>query len=130
MLMNPNWSESQETKICLQEDPACTLVFPDFLKYLYTGKLHINHFLVLPLVTLADKYNVKDLVHLCVDYMCRHVVSATKHNQLVHIVDLHFYIFIVRFSFILLEIHFIFLLNCLYYKNLIFFAWDCYCISD
>lgn len=83
MLMNPNWSESQETKICLQEDPACTLVFPDFLKYLYTGKLHINHFLVLPLVTLADKYNVKDLVHLCVDYMCRHVVSATKHNQLV-----------------------------------------------
>lgn len=83
MLMNPNWSESQETKICLQEDPACTLVFPDFLKYLYTGKLHINHFLVLPLVTLADKYNVKDLVHLCVDYMCRHVVSATRHNQLV-----------------------------------------------
>ncbi|XP_015912040.1 BTB/POZ domain-containing protein 17 [Parasteatoda tepidariorum] len=83
MLMNPNWSESQETKICLQEDPACVLVFPDFLKYLYTGKLHINHFLVLPLVTLADKYNVKDLVHLCVDYMCRHVVSATRHNQLV-----------------------------------------------
>ncbi|GFR29921.1 hypothetical protein TNCT_705241 [Trichonephila clavata] len=83
MLMNPNWSESQETKISLQEDPACVLVFPDFLKYLYTGKLHINHFLVLPLVTLADKYNVKDLVHLCVDYMCRHVVSATRHNQLV-----------------------------------------------
>ncbi|GFS50390.1 hypothetical protein TNIN_184231 [Trichonephila inaurata madagascariensis] len=83
MLMNPNWSESQETQISLQEDPACVLVFPDFLKYLYTGKLHINHFLVLPLVTLADKYNVKDLVHLCVDYMCRHVVSATRHNQLV-----------------------------------------------
>ncbi|KAG8183449.1 hypothetical protein JTE90_005707 [Oedothorax gibbosus] len=83
MLMNPNWSESQETKISLQEDPACAMIFPDFLKYLYTGKLHINHFLVLPLVTLADKYNVKDLVHLCVDYMCRHVVSATRHNQLV-----------------------------------------------
>ncbi|XP_013777480.1 BTB/POZ domain-containing protein 17-like [Limulus polyphemus] len=83
MLMNPNWTESQETKIVLQEDPACVLVFPDFLKYLYTGKIHINHFLVLPLVTLADKYNVKDLVRLCVDYMCRHVVSATKHNQLV-----------------------------------------------
>ncbi|GIY45860.1 hypothetical protein CEXT_640651 [Caerostris extrusa] len=56
MLMNPNWTESQETKISLQEDPA---------------------------LTLADKYNVKDLVHLCVDYMCRHVVSATRHNQLV-----------------------------------------------
>lgn len=83
MLMNRNWSESQESRITLHEDPACVLVFPDFLKYLYTGKLHINHFLVLPLVTLADKYNVKDLIRLCVDYMCRHVVSATKHNQLV-----------------------------------------------
>lgn len=83
MLMNPNWSESQEDQIELQEDPACVTVFGDFLKYLYTGKIHINHFAVLPLLALADKYNVRDLMHLCLEYMCKHVVSAASCNQLV-----------------------------------------------
>lgn len=83
MLMNPNWSESQEKTIILQEEENCAKVFPEFLKYLYTGIIHINHSLVLPLVALADKYNVRDLVILCVEYMRKHIVSATKHNQLV-----------------------------------------------
>lgn len=76
MLMNPNWTESQETKIVLQEEDDCARVFPEFLKYLYTGRIHINYSLVLPLVALADKYNIRDLVKLCVDYMCRHIVSG------------------------------------------------------
>ncbi len=83
MLMNPNWSESQEKIIVLQEEHDCAKVFPEFLKYLYTGIIHINHSLVLPLVALADKYNVRDLVTLCVEYMLKHIVSATKHNLLV-----------------------------------------------
>lgn len=83
MLMNPNWTESQETSVSLQEDPACITVFGDFLKYLYTGKININHFTVLPLLALADKYNVRDLMHLCLEYMRKHVVSAAACNQLV-----------------------------------------------
>lgn len=83
MLMNPNWCESQEKVILLQEEDECAKVFPEFLKYLYTGIIDINHTLVLPLVTLADKYNVRDLIKLCVEYMRKHIVSAAKHNQLV-----------------------------------------------
>uniref|UniRef100_T1J0N0 BTB domain-containing protein n=1 Tax=Strigamia maritima TaxID=126957 RepID=T1J0N0_STRMM len=83
MLMNPNWTESQETTVNLQEDPACISTFGDFLKYLYTGKIHINHYTVLPLLTLADKYNVRDLINLCIDYMCQHIVSAAACNQLI-----------------------------------------------
>ncbi|CAG2177717.1 unnamed protein product, partial [Oppiella nova] len=83
MLMNPNWTESQEKTIILQEAPECAKVFPEFLKYLYTGIININHQLVLPLVAMADKYNVRDLVTLCVQYMRRHMVSATRHNLLV-----------------------------------------------
>lgn len=59
MLMNPSWSESQETNVVLQEDPACAKIFADFLKYLYTGEIVISHYTVLSLLTLADKYNVK-----------------------------------------------------------------------
>uniref|UniRef100_A0A2R5L5M6 Putative transport and golgi organization 10 n=2 Tax=Ornithodoros turicata TaxID=34597 RepID=A0A2R5L5M6_9ACAR len=83
MLMNPRWSSSQETLIQLKEEPPCEGVFEDFLRYLYTGRLRVDHLRVLPLVTLADKYNVRDLVRLCVAYMSRHIVSATRHNQLV-----------------------------------------------
>ncbi|GAB6029236.1 BTB POZ domain containing [Chamberlinius hualienensis] len=83
MLMSPSWSESQETTVVLQEDPQCARVFPDFLKYLYTGRIHINHLTVLPLLTLADKYNVKDLISLSLDYMLKHLVSSVKHGQLV-----------------------------------------------
>ena len=36
--MDPKWTESQEKKIVLKEDQACTAVFETFLKYLYTGK--------------------------------------------------------------------------------------------
>lgn len=83
MLMNPNWSESQETTVVLQEDPACAKVFADFLKYLYTGEILINHYSVLPLLTLADKYNVKDMIHRCLDYMECHLLSAAAHGQLI-----------------------------------------------
>ncbi|KAG8233132.1 hypothetical protein J437_LFUL010362, partial [Ladona fulva] len=83
MLMNPQWSESQESRVILQETPACEAVFGNFLKYFYTGQIHINHLIVMPILSLADKYNVKDLVKLCIDYMCTHIAHAATHNQLI-----------------------------------------------
>ncbi|EEC19702.1 hypothetical protein IscW_ISCW014872 [Ixodes scapularis] len=67
----------------LKEEPPCEAVFGDFLGYLYTGRTRVDHARVLPLVALADKYNVKDLMHLCISYMAQHIVTAAHHNQLV-----------------------------------------------
>lgn len=36
MLSNPNFSESHEHRIVLQEGPECGEVFPEFLNYLYS----------------------------------------------------------------------------------------------
>ncbi|XP_066994013.1 BTB/POZ domain-containing protein 17 isoform X2 [Anabrus simplex] len=83
MLMNPEWSESQESRVALQEPAACASIFGDFLRYFYTGRIHINHLTVMPVLLLADKYNVKDLVKLCIDYMCVHIAHAAAKNQLV-----------------------------------------------
>lgn len=57
--MNPEWSESQESCVVLQETPACAAIFGDFIRYFYTGQIRINHLRVMPLLALADKYNVK-----------------------------------------------------------------------
>lgn len=83
MLMNPEWSESQESRVVLQETPSCAAIFGEFIQYFYTGRIRINHISVVPILSLADKYNVKDLVTLCVEYMCKHIAHAAANNQLV-----------------------------------------------
>ncbi|KAF7378911.1 BTB/POZ domain-containing protein 17 [Vespula maculifrons] len=83
MLMSPQWSESQESRVTLQETPQCAPIFSEFLRYFYTGQIRINHGVVLPILSLADKYNVKDLISLCLDYMQDHIALAAIHGTLV-----------------------------------------------
>ena len=83
MLHDTKWSEASEKRINLGETPSCAAVFEDFLKYLYTGKIHLDYATVVPIVSLADKYNVKDLLKIGLDYMARNVSTACKRNQVV-----------------------------------------------
>ena len=59
MLMNPEWNECRKRVIELVEEPCCTAVFPQFLKYLYVGQIKISLQTVMPMLALADKYDVK-----------------------------------------------------------------------
>lgn len=83
MLMNPVWNECRESVIELKEDPCCSLVFPQFLKYLYDGRVRISIQTAMPMLALAHKYNVKDLVQLCVDYMLKHIAKAATQGYLI-----------------------------------------------
>lgn len=83
MLMNPQWSESHESRVVLQETPPCAAIFGEFIHYFYTGQIKINHAIITPLLALADKYNVKDLTSLCIKYMCDHIALAASNNQLI-----------------------------------------------
>ena len=83
MLMSTNWTESSERKIVLKESPACEAVFEVFLKYLYTGKISVDYANVIPILQLADKYNVKDLLRVGLDFMARNVPLAAKKHQVV-----------------------------------------------
>lgn len=83
MLMNPSWTESKAGRVELGEAPACANVFEDFLKYFYTGRIRLDYSNVVPLVGLADKYNVTDLLHLSLDYMARNIPTSVQKNQLV-----------------------------------------------
>ena len=81
--MNPNWSESLESRIVLRETPSCEAVFEGFLKYFYTGKITFDFATVIPILSLADKYNVKDLLEIGLSYMRRNVSNACRRNQVV-----------------------------------------------
>ncbi|KAE8751315.1 hypothetical protein FOCC_FOCC001886 [Frankliniella occidentalis] len=83
MLMSPQWSECKESRIVLGETPACAEVFDRFLQYFYTGHICVDSQTVMPILTLADKYNIKDLTNVCQNYMYEHVQYAATTNQLV-----------------------------------------------
>lgn len=59
MLMNTKWSDSHQEVIELQEAQQCIEVFPFFLQYFYTGVISLAPNNIMPLLVLADKYNVK-----------------------------------------------------------------------
>lgn len=82
MLTSPTWPEAYTDKIYLEEEPQCNLVFEDFLQYLYTGKIHLSHTHVLPVLILADKYNIGDLSAVCVDYMCKHSIAPKSESSI------------------------------------------------
>lgn len=83
MLLNPQWQESKESVINLHEDPQSCAVFPQFLKYLYTGQVRISIETAMPLLSLADKYNIKDLIALCRDFMTRSIAIAGSRGFLI-----------------------------------------------
>ena len=83
MLTKPEWPESHRSKIALKEEPECIAMFPAFLRYLYTGIIHLNHDTVMPILMLADKYNVSDLREVCTSYMRCHLVSVVHRNHAV-----------------------------------------------
>lgn len=69
MLTNQTWSEANLQPVVLVEEPQCELVFARFIEYIYSGELYLSHSSVCPILTLADKYNVRELVPLCRAYM-------------------------------------------------------------
>ncbi|XP_035901510.1 BTB/POZ domain-containing protein 17 [Anopheles stephensi] len=83
MLMNATWREFGDAVITLQEEDKCQDVFPQFLRYMYVGKMTISVDTAVYILKLADKYNIHDLVQICIDYMKRHVNKATAKGHFV-----------------------------------------------
>nr|XP_022905501.1 BTB/POZ domain-containing protein 17 isoform X1 [Onthophagus taurus] len=82
MLSKPEWSECYKTRVILQELPQCEVIFGNFLEYFYTGKIIITYNNVMAILALADKYIVKSLSRLCLEYMSTHIPQAAAHNVL------------------------------------------------
>ena len=83
MLLDHSWSDHDKSSVTLLEEDMCAPVFEPFLRYFYTATIHLTHDTVLPLLMLADKYNVSDLQVLCIEYMTSHLVTSVSRNQVV-----------------------------------------------
>ncbi|XP_077994132.1 kelch-like protein 1 [Glandiceps talaboti] len=74
MLIDAKWSDAKKTEICLEESNECLPVFEDFLKFMYCGQISLSVRRVLPVVILADKYDMTSLKNLCEGYMIDTIV--------------------------------------------------------
>ncbi|XP_061163352.1 BTB/POZ domain-containing protein 17-like [Saccostrea echinata] len=83
MLTSPTWPEAFTSQISLEEEPECQDVFEDFLQYLYTGRIHLSQTSVLPILILADKYNINDLSDVCINYMSSHCVAPPSQSRVI-----------------------------------------------
>ncbi|KAK7493778.1 hypothetical protein BaRGS_00014919 [Batillaria attramentaria] len=72
MLTDAKWPDARKARIVLSEEPECVQVFSEFVQYMYTGSIHLSNISVLPVLTLADKYNIHDLSNVCKQYMVTH----------------------------------------------------------
>ncbi|KAH9508562.1 hypothetical protein Btru_052035 [Bulinus truncatus] len=61
MLTSRQWDTYKEKEIKLVEESVCVGVFPRFLNFLYSCNIKLNIENTLPVLILADKYNVNDL---------------------------------------------------------------------
>jgi len=80
MLLDKRWTEAAQSVITLHEEQECVKVFEDFLQFMYTGKVKRDSFIILPLLELADKYNVKGLTSICLKFMTEHQLYATANG--------------------------------------------------
>ena len=58
MLLSQSWSDYTKKTIQLEEEESCAALFEPFLQFLYSGRIHLDHKSVLPVLMLADKYIV------------------------------------------------------------------------
>ncbi|KAK7503187.1 hypothetical protein BaRGS_00005452 [Batillaria attramentaria] len=77
------WKEAQQPEVCLSEDEECLPAFANFLRYLYCGEVLLTTSGVLPLLLLADKYEIAKLRETCLAYMTRHIVETADANRAV-----------------------------------------------
>ncbi|XP_035791270.1 BTB/POZ domain-containing protein 17-like isoform X1 [Anopheles albimanus] len=83
MLMNSAWREFGDNVVTLQEDEKCQAVFPQFLRYMYVGEITVTVDTAVYIMKLADKYNVHDVVLLCVEFMKSHIGKAAMKGYLI-----------------------------------------------
>lgn len=69
----------------LHEELECQRVFSKFLRYLYTCHVVLNQDNALPILVLADKYNVVDLRSVCVQFARLFVIPKLQLKDVFHV---------------------------------------------
>ncbi|KAK0410056.1 hypothetical protein QR680_004919 [Steinernema hermaphroditum] len=83
-MLSTKWNGDKK-EMELVEDPHCQKVFAAFLRFLYCNHLVLNPENALPLLVLADKYNVHGLKKVCLEYAVNYILPELSLKDLFHV---------------------------------------------
>ncbi|ESP02912.1 hypothetical protein LOTGIDRAFT_177842 [Lottia gigantea] len=84
-MFSSDWSDENLKEVELKEDSICIGVFPRFLKFLYTNHIKLNTDNSLPILILADKYNIVDLKNVCINFASTCIIPKLQLKDVFHI---------------------------------------------
>ncbi|XP_074640024.1 BTB/POZ domain-containing protein 17-like isoform X2 [Tubulanus polymorphus] len=84
-MFSSEWADPDKPEIELVEEAMCVEVFPRFLKFLYSCHVLLNVDTALPLLVLADKYNVIDLQNVCINFSHQHIIPKIQLKDVFHV---------------------------------------------
>ncbi|XP_013393274.1 BTB/POZ domain-containing protein 17 isoform X2 [Lingula anatina] len=76
MLTSDRWQDGNAGEITFHESEECLPVFSIVMRYIYTGKISLTMENVIPVLVLADKYNLLPLKESCAEYMASHLAES------------------------------------------------------
>ncbi|GMR36323.1 hypothetical protein PMAYCL1PPCAC_06518 [Pristionchus mayeri] len=82
-MLSQRWN-GEEKDITIVEEPSTVRYFPAFLRFLYCNHVVLHHENVLPILILADKYNVSSLKKVCVEFAISSVIPLTDLRDIFH----------------------------------------------
>ncbi|KAL3069682.1 hypothetical protein niasHS_015916 [Heterodera schachtii] len=83
-MLSQKWNGDKK-EIELTEEPQCQAMFGPFLRFLYCNHIVLSAENALPVLILADKYNVTGLKKICIDFAINYVLPELKLKDLFHL---------------------------------------------
>ncbi|XP_078594132.1 uncharacterized protein LOC144871960 isoform X6 [Branchiostoma floridae x Branchiostoma japonicum] len=77
--------DERNQEVELIEPYECIEVFPRFLKFLYGCHVVLNRENTLPVLVLADKYNVADLRQVCIKHAVKQIIPKLQLKEVFHV---------------------------------------------
>ncbi|XP_071802570.1 BTB/POZ domain-containing protein 17-like isoform X2 [Asterias amurensis] len=84
-MFSKEWTDPSKAEVELIEEPECCDVFPAFLKFLYSCHIVLTVENTLPILMLADKYNVGDLRQVCVNFATKSIIPKLPLKDVFHV---------------------------------------------
>lgn len=84
-MLSEEWNDGSKKDLTLTEDSMCVNVFPRFLQFLYSCHVKLNIDNTLPVLILADKYNVTDLRNVCISFACSFIIPKLQLKDVFHV---------------------------------------------
>ncbi|VDK45460.1 unnamed protein product [Anisakis simplex] len=83
-MLSQKWN-GEKKELELVEEPQCQRVFAAFLRFLYCNHILLHPDNALPILVLADKYNVHSLRKVCIEYAINNILPELSLRELFHV---------------------------------------------